>query len=188
MGRTRRPAAETKAAMIEAAQELLVVHGPAGVKLDDVAAEVGVSRQAVLHHFGNRDGLLRAVVERAWLGLFAELQGLQDPESMSPSHFLDQIDQTVRVRGNARLGAWLLLSETGLPAEVFRGALADLPGKIKRAFPELSDDDAQYGLILVATTLFGDAIFGGRIREAIGAPDGEDARAGYRAWLVARLG
>jgi len=173
--------------MIAAAQELLIAHGPGGVKLDDVAAEIGVSRQAVLHHFGTRDGLLREVVAQAWFGLFAELKGLDDPSEMSPARFLDQIDHTVRVRGNARLGAWLLLSDTGLPAEVFQGALSDLPGKVRVAFPHLSDEDVRYGLILVATTLFGDAIFGGRIREAIGAPDGEEARAGYRSWLSALL-
>ena len=57
MGRRRRPAEETQAEILNVAQQHLLDRGPGGVRLDEIAREVGVSRQAVLHHFGNREGL-----------------------------------------------------------------------------------------------------------------------------------
>ena len=132
MARKRRPAAETKAAILAVAGRMLQEGGPASIRLDEVAAELGMSRQAVLHHFGSRDGLLRAVVERAWVGLFTDLSELaQSAEGMQPEAFVDLVDEVVRDRGNARLGAWLLLSESGLDPAVFQGALAGLEARME---------------------------------------------------------
>ncbi len=186
MGRRRRPAAETRAEIEQIAQSLLVEHGPDGVKLDDVAAAVGVSRQAVLHHFGSREGLMRAVVEKAWVGLFADLAGLGGSAgSMSPDDFLDLVDEVTRRRGNARLGAWLLLSGKGLPAEVFEGALTNLPDAVEKA--GTSREDAENLLLMVGATMFGDAIFGTRLRQALGVEDSEERRQAFRRWLARRL-
>ena len=41
--------------------------GYAGVALDDVAADAGVTRGAVYHHFGSKEGLFRAVLQAAHL-------------------------------------------------------------------------------------------------------------------------
>ncbi len=174
MQRRRRSAEEAKEQILGAAGRQLAVRGPAAVTLDDVAAEVGISRQAVLHHFGSREALLRAVVERAWRGLFAELAGV---EAGDPAHLVDRVDEVARKRGHARVGAWLLLSGEGLPAEVFEGALAS-PG---------SPLEDRYAMLLVGAALFGDAVFGERLRQALGLPDGEAERADFRRWLSRRL-
>lgn len=174
MPRSRRNATETRSACIEAARELLVAHGPAGVHLDAVAAAVGVSRQAVLHHFESREGLMRAVVAQAWLGLFADLAPALRSSQASPEAFVDRVDDVTRRQGNARLGAWLLLSGEGLPDAVFQGALGPVA-------PEEADR-----LLLVGAALFGDAIFGSRLRQALGVPDDEASRARFRQVLVDR--
>ena len=191
MGRKRRPAAETKAAILEVAGRMLQEGGPTSIRLDDVAAELQMSRQAVLHHFGSRDGLLRAVVERAWLGLFGDLADLaRSADGMQPEAFVDLVDDVVRARGNARLGAWLLLSESGLDASVFEGALAVLPAAIQQRRAPLagaSVDETRDGLLLVAAALFGDAIFGERLRQSLGAEDGEEERRRFRRWIAHTL-
>lgn len=188
MARKRRPAAETKAAILAVAGRMLQEGGPASIRLDEVAAELGMSRQAVLHHFGSRDGLLRAVVERAWVGLFTDLSELaQSAEGMQPEAFVDLVDEVVRDRGNARLGAWLLLSESGLDPAVFQGALAGLPGAIHRGRAPLAGDtesETRDGLLLVAAALFGDAIFGERLRQSLGASDSEEERRRFRHWIA----
>jgi AcrR family transcriptional regulator len=53
---------ETRRRILQAAWELLEQHG-AGVKLVEVADKAGVSRQAVYLHFGDRSGLLVALVD-----------------------------------------------------------------------------------------------------------------------------
>jgi AcrR family transcriptional regulator len=184
MSRPRRPAAETKRAIIEVAKRHLVERGPDGIRLNDVASEIGVSRQAVLHHFGSRSGLMRAVVEQAWVGLFRDVAGLaESADGLSHDGFVDYVDDVVRQGGNARLGAWLLLSNEGLPADLFKGALSSLPG----AMTDGENKDAQYVMLLVGAALFGDAIFGERLRQAFGLPDGEEERLDFRRWMARRL-
>jgi len=189
MGRKRRPAAVMRAEILEITQRQLVAGGPASIRLDEVAAELDVSRQAILHHFGSREGLLRAVVEKAWVGLFQDLIVLaQSVEGMQPEPFVDLVDEVVRERGNARLGAWLLLSDQGLPEAIFDGVLAQLPSAVGSAHASKpSEEDARNGLLLVAAALFGDAIFGGRLRQALGAPDGPAERKQFRRWLASRV-
>ena len=52
----------TRRRILQAAWELLEQQGP-GVRLADVAERAGVSRQAVYLHFGDRSGLLVALVD-----------------------------------------------------------------------------------------------------------------------------
>ncbi|GLZ03170.1 TetR family transcriptional regulator [Actinomadura sp. NBRC 104412] len=51
-------------ALLDAAAELLVQRGYRGVRMRDVAAAVGVSRQTVYNEFGDKWGLAQAVVLR----------------------------------------------------------------------------------------------------------------------------
>lgn len=188
MTRRRRSAEEAKAEIIALARAQLLDAGPDALRLDDIAEEMGVSRQAVLHHFGTREELLREVVRAAWLGLFEDLSGLvEESGERSPERFIDEVDDVTRRRGNARLGGWLLLSGEGLPESLFQGALAELPRRMHAAGGKGELRDSQYALLLVGAALFGDAIFGERLRQALSLPDGEDARADFRRWIAARV-
>jgi len=53
----------TRAAILEAAWRHLENEGTAGLRMGTVAREAGFSRQAVYLHFGNRGGLLLALVQ-----------------------------------------------------------------------------------------------------------------------------
>ncbi len=183
MGRRRRPAAQTRAEILAIAQDQLRRGGPASIRLDDVAAQIGISRQAILHHFGSREGLMRAVVEGAWTDLFRDLASLAADPSLGADGFVDLVDDVVRERGNARLGAWLLLSEQGLPESIFQGALADLPDALLPDAP----GDARQRVLLLGAALFGDALFGERLRQALGIGDDEAQRLAFRRWLAQLL-
>jgi AcrR family transcriptional regulator len=50
--------------LLDAAAELLVQRGYRGVRMQDVAAAVGVSRQTVYNEFGDKWGLAQAIVMR----------------------------------------------------------------------------------------------------------------------------
>ena len=56
--RVRRTAEEAKMMILDAAERRLRELGPAGIKLQELAADVGVSHPAILHHFGSRDRLV----------------------------------------------------------------------------------------------------------------------------------
>ncbi|MDQ3739345.1 MAG: TetR/AcrR family transcriptional regulator [Actinomycetota bacterium] len=60
--RLRRPPSEARALILEAAERLLIEGGPAAVQMRAVADRVGMTDAGVAHHFGNRDGLLVALL------------------------------------------------------------------------------------------------------------------------------
>ena len=62
--RTRLPAEQAKQLIMAAAERHLAAHGPDGIRLKDLASELGISHPAILHHFGSREGLIRALVKK----------------------------------------------------------------------------------------------------------------------------
>lgn len=66
MTRRSRPEmiAETRARLIAAARKAFAAHGYAEASMDDFTAEAGLTRGALYHHFGGKQGLLEAVIEQ----------------------------------------------------------------------------------------------------------------------------
>ncbi|WP_432503034.1 TetR/AcrR family transcriptional regulator [Kineococcus arenarius] len=64
MRTTKAQSEATAAAVLDAAQRLYGERGYADVALEEIARTVGVSRGALYHHFGSREGLFVAVLER----------------------------------------------------------------------------------------------------------------------------
>ena len=70
--RRRRNAAETRCAILEAAERRLLAGGPDAIRLQEIAADAGISHPAILHHFGSREGLVEAMVLRGIARLQAQ--------------------------------------------------------------------------------------------------------------------
>ncbi len=62
------PEAERRAQLLEAARDLAVERGLAGVRMADVAKAAGVSKGLVFFHFENKDGLRLALLDRLLAG------------------------------------------------------------------------------------------------------------------------
>lgn len=63
-------------------------HGFAGARVDTIAAKTLTSKRMIYYHFGSKDGLYRAVLERAYAGirtaeLHGELEGLDAMDALS---------------------------------------------------------------------------------------------------------
>src|SRR5258707_8723895 len=81
--RRRRSAAETRLAILEAAERRLLDKGPDAIRLQEIAADAGISHPAILHHFGSREGLVEAMILRGIARLQAQfLEGW--PSSKEP--------------------------------------------------------------------------------------------------------
>ena len=63
--RTAPEPADARDKLVDATLRLLVSRPVAGVSVRDIAAEAGVNHGLVHRHFGSKDGLIRAAVERA---------------------------------------------------------------------------------------------------------------------------
>ena len=70
--RRRRSAAETRSAILEAAELRFLSGGPEAIRLQEIAADAGISHPAILHHFGSREGLVEAMVSRGIARLQAQ--------------------------------------------------------------------------------------------------------------------
>src|SRR6201981_1464702 len=63
--RRRRTPEEARRLILETAQALIASTGPEGLRLQDIAAAAGISHPLILHHFGSREGLVRALTRQA---------------------------------------------------------------------------------------------------------------------------
>lgn len=77
------------AALEQAALDLLAEQGTPGVSLRAVARRAGVSHNAPYHHFGDRQGLLKAVAARGLGDLLAAMVAARDGAVSSRDRLLD---------------------------------------------------------------------------------------------------
>lgn len=61
--RTRADMEETRATLLATARKVFSKYGYAATSMDDLTAQAGLTRGALYHHFGDKKGLLTAVVE-----------------------------------------------------------------------------------------------------------------------------
>jgi AcrR family transcriptional regulator len=110
--RRRRTADSARREILDAAGRQLMNEGPDGLRLQAIAADLGISHSSILHHFGSRDGLLDALSIDAFQNLERDLkQSFATPPADDPAtDFFDQISRILGERGHAQLLAWQLLS------------------------------------------------------------------------------
>lgn len=77
-GSRRLPRSERKTQMLEAAARLFGERGYAGTSMDDIAAACGITKPMLYAYFSSKDGLYRAMIERAGSYLVSAVSGLVD--------------------------------------------------------------------------------------------------------------
>lgn len=192
--RRRRTAEEARRRILEAAQRRLVADGPEGLRLQELARDLGISHPAILHHFGSREGLLSALAAHGVRGLNEELARRIREGPVDLGEILDRTSELLADRGQARLLAWLLLSGRG-GANGGPDALRDLAevahaARLGRRDPSQGPpppyEDTVFTIVLVGLALFGDALAGDLFRASAGT-EGRDGAARFRAWLAELL-
>ena len=69
-------------AILQAATKVFMAQGFKATSVDVVAQEAGVSKKTLYHHFGNKEGLFRTMLEAHWMALF-QRQTVLFAESLS---------------------------------------------------------------------------------------------------------
>ena len=90
-----RPKTAPDAAILDAAARLLASSGPARMRLEDVAREVGLSPATLLLRFKSKSNLLLAVAEHGIAGM-AEHFRERRLNSASPLHVITEVSDCVR--------------------------------------------------------------------------------------------
>jgi len=72
----RTPSSEVEQAIVDAAEHLLVHEGPEALTVRGIAATAGVAPMSVYNHLGGKQGVLDALLVRAFDGLSAALEDI----------------------------------------------------------------------------------------------------------------
>jgi len=104
--------AETRAKLIAAARHAFGTVGYANASMDDFTSAVGLTRGALYHHFGDKKGLLQAVVEE----IDAEMSiRLKEISARAPNRWQAVVDE------------WIAYVEMALEPEIQRIMFRDAP-------------------------------------------------------------
>ncbi|MEV3859732.1 TetR/AcrR family transcriptional regulator [Streptomyces sp. NPDC050095] len=138
-----RPARQTR--ILQAAARLIAHRGVRGLRVEEVAAEAGVSTALIYYHFKDRGGLLRATLgfinQRAVRYTDAALETSADPRTRLTEMLLLELRDDPEVRETS--AAWGELRATAVFDPDLREQLAaasgawtqDAAGLIRRAAP-----------------------------------------------------
>lgn len=185
--RRRLPAEEARERILSAAEAKLADVGPEGLRLTELAADLGISHPAILHHFGSREELVQAVVARAITRFNDRLAEALSTRTEKPGALLEMIAEFFAAQGNARLMGWLVLSgRTSKSHGRSRSRSSPMKRVLELAHAQrvqasprkhIDYEDTKFLSQLSALALLGDAIFGDLFRTACGdAPGPESAR------------
>jgi AcrR family transcriptional regulator len=183
--RVRRKPEEARALILDAAEKSMAEGGPAGIRLQDVARIAGVSHPTILHHFGNRDGLVRALNLRTLEDFKAALLANMRATTTDGDDGI-ALSFAMYRNGLAQRMLWHLQASTAPEGrlEIFDSIVAALH-EMRKSFarpghePDLADTRNVVHLVTVAA--MGDALIGSRLRNA--GDKEREAGAAFEKWL-----
>ena len=191
--RRRRTPEEARRLILEAAQALIASTGPEGLRLQDIAAAAGISHPLILHHFGSREGLVRALTREAAAELRDKLVAAMASSDYSIEQQLDRVFDAFR-DGLAQRLAWLTTVDPGGGDEQTQMIMRDIADglharRLAAAPPGIAIErgDTDCLVHLVATAAFGDALFGAHLHRSAGLPATGETDRRFRLWLAALI-
>ena len=191
--RVRRTVEEAREAILAAAEHRLIASGPDAVRVQTVARDVGITDAAVHYHFGNREGLMDALLRRAGRGLRSELIALGeqwDTNESDMANLIELFEDCYDTNQYARLTAWMTLhgwrpKGSGMLRDLAEGFHA---GRCARAVangtrkPKL--EDTLFVLELVHLFVWGKALVGSSGHRMVGLPADRDTDRRFTRWFA----
>ncbi len=190
--RVRRTPDEARRLILDAAQAAIARTGPEGLRLHDIAAAAGVSHPLILHHFGSRAGLVRALTREAIIELRDKLIAAMTEPDHSTEEQIGRVFDAFRNGLGQRL-AWLAtvdpdgdqsgstMIQREFADRLHARRIAAAPGAI------VAREDSQFLVHLIAIAALGEAIYGTQFRRSAGLPEGPETDRRFRAWLAALI-
>ncbi len=186
-----------RADILDAAARRLVLSGSSGIRLQEVAADAGVSHPTVLHHFGSRELLVEAVIARALEGIHQSLvSAIQAASALEERHLQGMIDAVAEALGrggHGRVILWLALEGHPIAAGSGLSSVVDAAHAVRKASckeiglrPPPREDTARV-VVLAALTLVASSVLGPTIFANAGLGGDAAAVARFRGWFTRLL-
>jgi len=168
--RKRLSPAESRAAAVAAARDLLTKEGVAAVTLKAVAAKIGRTHANLLHHFGSVAGLHAALAGDIAVSVAGSITGSIGRMRRGEARLRDVIEEMFDAfleQGAGELIAWVVLTRQREALEPIVAAIAQVVRDISDPGEQRPLDQATLGLVLLA---IGDSLAGSEVARACGLP------------------
>ena len=196
--RVRRTPDVAQRLILDAAEKSLVEGGPAAVRVQVIARQLGISDAAIHHHFGSRQGLLEALLRRAGRGLRDAIGEILDNWDGDPSglrRVADLIAATYADGGYARLALWLTINDwrgSSRGSGMFDPLVdavhaARLQAARLHGAPRPRREDSAYGVTLLNMAFVAEPLVGEAFLRAVDIVPDNESRARFHRWLVRQL-
>lgn len=124
------PRHEREKQMLEAAGRLFAAGGYAAVSMEDIAADVGVSKPMLYNYFGSKDGLYIAYIERAGGELLERMREAGDGDQSHEQRLRSGVEAFFAYVDEHRDG-WAVLYAEAAQGGPFAAEIADLRARIR---------------------------------------------------------
>lgn len=191
--RKRRTAEEAREAILAAAERRFIESGPEGLRLQEIASDVGVAHPTVLHHFGSREELLASVVDRVQTSIYGEVFAALSETDLGESslaRLLERVARVVAGHGHARVLYWLALANMSSVERRPLGKVVDAAHELRRQRDRtrgrkpVAREDTRFLVMLATFALTAESVLG---RELFGGDVPADDSERFRAWLAKLL-
>ncbi len=193
--RRRLDADAARTLILDATEKRLAAVGPSGIRLQEVAADAGVSHPTVLHHFGSREQLVKAVIDRSLRSINASLVEALMASSGDEQHLealLENVQNALEQSGHARVVMWLALEghhvgEGDVRLENVVEAAHALRLLRHKDGPIPVREDTARTVVLATLALMGGAVLGPTVLQNAGLGTSADEPKRFRNWLARLL-
>ena len=192
--RRRLTGEEARTRIMDAALAHLRTEGVHAVTLAGLAKELDISHQAILHHFGSRDGLVAAVVKRAIDSFESELAGalrVVDGPHAASRVLLLRAFEVMADEGHGRLLAMLALSSEPPPdvASFESSRPIQLVAKMAHALrlrdePDAAYRDTLFTVMLTAYVVLATSVFEKAVTFGAGLEVTDKTSREFREWFA----
>ncbi len=188
--RIRRSPEEARAHIIDCAEALLIEGGPGAIQMRSVARAAGVTDAGIAYHFGNREGLLKALMDHGATKVRSAIERIVSDWLANGPDVAALISElgTLYAGGYSKLAlqmhgvGW---QEKGNP---LLGPVVDALWESNQN-PSTTRDDIQTCLASLHLWLAMDPLFGGEFRKSVGLhpKSHKDAQAQWWCSAMKRL-
>jgi len=179
---------QAQKAILDAAQELMIEVGPAGLRISAVAKKAGMAHPNIIHHFGSRDGLINALSERVGQRSTDRVtQAIKKATSAAPEDrvaaMTDVLD-TAYPGDEGRAAVWLHLSGADSSLKQNMERIVKLSHDLRQSIdPDAHLDNTNRLVMLITLALVGEVVSGHGVKGALGFGDDDENRPYFRRWL-----
>ena len=186
--KTHSSAEQARTAILDAAEQIVIDVGPAGLRISAVAKAAGMAHPNIIHHFGSREGLLEALAARNGEETTARVTAAIQSALAGQGDMLDAVTgvlESAYVGDPGKVAVWMHMSGQRNTLDGNMAQIVEASHQLRQLMDtDVKPDNTKRLVLLVTLALIGDVVYGEALKSAIGFGNEENDRAHFRRWLA----